>query len=252
MRRRLIVANWKMNLFRTDAEILAKTLLNNLRPGVLDCEIVLVPPFTSMEIVNRCISITNITLGAQNVFWEESGSYTGEISPSMLKDIGCEWVIIGHSERRQVFGETDNEVRKKVLASLDADLKIIICVGETLLQRNKGMAPNVLKRQVESALKDVKNEKNLDVVIAYEPIWAIGTGNNATPEAVEEAHEHIKDKLIGLFGEDADNIRILYGGSVNENNIEEILKPKNVDGALVGGASLDAGAFIKIIEIAGE
>lgn len=252
MRRRLIVANWKMNLFRTEAEILAKTLLNKLRPAVLDCDIVLVPSYTTMEIVHRCISITNITLGAQNVFWEESGSYTGEISPTMLKDIGCEWVIIGHSERRQILGETDYEVRKKVLASLDADLKVVICVGETLLQRNKGMAPNVLKRQVESALKDVKSENSSDVVIAYEPIWAIGTGNNATPEAIEEAHEQIKDKLIGLFEKDADNIRILYGGSVNENNIEEILKPKNVDGALVGGASLDADAFIKIIEIAGE
>ena len=205
-----------------------------------------------MEIVHRIIDHTDISLGAQNVFWEEDGAYTGEISPTMLLDIGCAWVIIGHSERRQILGETDYDVKKKVLAALNADLKVIICIGETLLQRNKGMAPNVLRRQIESALQEVKGESARNVVIAYEPIWAIGTGNNATPEEIELAHEEIRDKLIGLFGDDAEDIRIIYGGSIRIENIDAVLKPKNVDGALVGGSSLDAEAFIKLIEIIGE
>ena len=252
MSKKLIIANWKMNLLRSEAEVLAKTLLNKLSPGTLKCEVVLIPPYTSMEIVHRCISNTDFTLGAQNVFWEESGAYTGEISPSMLKDIGCKWVILGHSERRQILGETDYEVRKKVLRSIESGLKVIICIGETLIQKNKGMAPNVLKRQLESALKDVKDEDASNIVIAYEPIWAIGTGNNASAEDIVEAHLQIKEKLILLFGDDADNIRVIYGGSVNENNVEEIIKQDNVDGALVGSASLNEDRFIKITEIAGE
>ena len=234
MNKKLIVANWKMNLLRSEAELLTKSLLNMVSPALLQFEIVLAPPFTNMEIVHRIIDHTDLSLGAQNVFWEESGAYTGEISPSMLVDIGCSWVIIGHSERRQIIGETDYDVKKKVLASIGAGLKVIICVGETLLQRNKGMTPNVLRRQVESALQ------------------AVGTGNNATPEEIELAHEEIRDKLIGLFGKDADNIRIIYGGSVKEDNINVILKPDNVSGALVGGASLDAEAFIKLVEMVGE
>lgn len=252
MSKNLIIANWKMNLLRSEAELLSKSILNMVNPGVLQFEIVLAPPFTNMEIVHRCIDHTDLSLGAQNVFWEDSGAYTGEISPTMLKDIGCSWVIIGHSERRQILGETDFEVRKKVLASLEAGLKVVVCVGETLLQRNKGMAPNVLRRQVESALQDVKDDNAQKVVIAYEPIWAIGTGRNATVEEIETAHDEIRDKLIGLFGKDADNIRIIYGGSVNPDNIQYILAVKNVNGALVGGASLNADAFIQLIEKAGE
>jgi len=252
MRKKLIVANWKMNLLRSEAELLTKSLLNMVSPAHLQFEIVLAPPFTNMEIVHRIIDHTDLSLGAQNVFWEDSGAYTGEISPSMLIDIGCSWVIIGHSERRQILGETDYDVKKKVLASLGVGLKVIICVGETLLQRNKGMTPNVLRRQVESALEDVKGDSTEGVVVAYEPIWAVGTGNNATPEEIELAHEEIRDKLIGLFGKDADNIRIIYGGSVKQENISLILKPENVNGALVGGASLDAEAFIELIEIVGE
>lgn len=252
MSKKLIIANWKMNLLRSEAEVLAKTLLNKLSPGTLKCEIVLVPPYTSMEIVHRCISNTDITLGAQNVFWEEAGAYTGEISTEMLKDIGCKWVIIGHSERRQILGETDYEVRKKVLKALESGLKVIICIGETLIQKNKGMAPNVIKRQLESALKDVKDENASNVVIAYEPIWAIGTGNNASSDEILEAHLQIKEKLILLFGDDSDNIRIIYGGSVNKNNIEEIIKLDNVDGALVGSASLDNKSFVNITEIVGD
>ena len=252
MRKKLIVANWKMNLLRSEAELLTKSLLNMVNPGHLKFEIVLAPPFTNMEIVHRCIDHTDLTLGAQNVFWEDAGAFTGEISPTMLIDIGCTWVIIGHSERRQILGETDYDVKKKVLASLGAGLKVIICVGETLLQRNKGMTPNVLRRQVESALEDVKGDDTDNIVVAYEPIWAVGTGNNATPEEIELAHEEIRDKLIGLFGKDADNIRIIYGGSVKQENINLILKPDNVSGALVGGASLDAEAFIQLIELVGE
>ena len=252
MSKTLIIANWKMNLLRSDAELVTKSILNMVNPGVLKFEIVLAPPFTNMEIVHRIIDHTDLSLGAQNVFWEDAGAYTGEISPTMLRDIGCKWVIIGHSERRQILGETDFEVRKKVLACLDAGLKVVVCVGETLLQRNKGMTPNVLRRQVESALQDVKDDNTDEIVVAYEPIWAIGTGNNATVDEIENAHDEIRDKLIGLFGKDADNIRIIYGGSVNPDNIQYVLSTKNVNGTLVGGASLDADAFIQLIEKAGE
>ena len=222
MSKTLIIANWKMNLLRSDSELLTKSILNMVSPGVLKFEIVLAPPFTNLEIVHRIIDHTDLSLGAQNVFWEDSGAYTGEISPTMLRDIGCSWVILGHSERRQILGETDYEVRKKVSASLGAGLKVLVCVGETLLQRNKGMAPNVLRRQVESALQDVNNEIAKNVVIAYEPVWAIGTGNKASMLEIEVAHDEIRDKLIGLFGKDADNIRIIYGGSVNPDNIQSV------------------------------
>ena len=252
MSKALIIANWKMNLLRSESELLTKSILNMVNPGLLKFEIVLVPPFTNMEIVHRCIDHTDLSLGAQNVFWENSGAYTGEISPPMLRDIGCSWVILGHSERRQILGETDFEVRRKVSASLGAGLKAVVCVGETLVQRNKGMTPNVLRRQVESALQDLNNESVQNIVIAYEPVWAIGTGNNASVEEIEIAHDEIRDKLIGLFGKDADNIRIIYGGSVNPDNIQFVLSAKNVNGALVGGASLDADAFIQLIEKAGE
>lgn len=252
MSKTLIIANWKMNLLRSDSELLTKSILNMVSPGVLKFEIVLVPPFTNLEIVHRIIDHTDLSLGAQNVFWEDSGAFTGEISPTMLRDIGCSWVILGHSERRQILGETDFEVKKKVLACLSVGLKVVVCIGETLLQRNKGMAPNVLRRQVESALQDVNHEDAKNVVIAYEPIWAIGTGNNAPVQDIEVAHDEIRDKLIGLFGKDADNIRIIYGGSVNQDNLNYILSTKNVNGALVGGVSLDADAFIQLIEKAGE
>lgn len=252
MSKTLIIANWKMNLLRSDSELLTKSILNMVSPGVLKFEIVLAPPFTNLEIVHRIIDHTDLSLGAQNVFWEDSGAYTGEISPTMLRDIGCSWVILGHSERRQILGETDFEVRRKVLASLEVGLKVLVCVGETLLQRNKGMTPNVLRRQVESALQDVNNEIVKNIVIAYEPIWAVGTGNKASMLEIEVAHDEIRDKLIGLFGKDADNIRIIYGGSVNPDNIQSVLSTKNVNGTLVGGASLDADAFIQLIEKAGE
>lgn len=252
MNKKLIVANWKMNLLRGEAEFLTKSTLNMVSPAHLKFEIVLAPPFTNMEIVHRVINHTDMSLGAQNVFWENSGAYTGEISPTMLVDIGCSWVIIGHSERRQILGETDYDVKKKVLASLGAGLKTIICVGETLIQKEKGMTPIVLKRQIESALQDVKGDNAVNIVIAYEPIWAVGTGNNATPEEIEQSHKEIRDKLIELFDKDADNIRIIYGGSVNQDNINLILKAQDVKGALIGGASLNAESFINLIEIIGS
>lgn len=252
MNKKLVVANWKMNLLRGEAELLTKSLLNMVSPALLKFEIVLAPPFTNMEIVHRVINHTDMSLGAQNVFWENSGAYTGEISPKMLVDIGCSWVIVGHSERRQILGETDYDVKKKVLASLSAGLKTIICVGETLIQREKGMTPNILRRQVESALQDVKGDSSKNIVVAYEPIWAVGTGNNATPKEIEGAHKEIRDKLIALFGKDADNIRIIYGGSVNQDNIKLILKARDVKGALIGGSSLDAESFINLIGIIGS
>ncbi len=252
MNKKLIVANWKMNLLREEAEFLTKSILNMVSPAHLKFEIVLAPPFTNMEIVHRVINHTDVSLGAQNVFWENSGAYTGEISPAMLVDIGCSWVIVGHSERRQILGETDYDVRNKVLASLSAGLKTIICIGETLVQREKGMTPIVLRRQIESALQDVKGDNAENIVVAYEPIWAVGTGNNATPEEIERSHKEIRDKLIELFGKDADNIRIIYGGSVNQDNINLILKAQDAKGALIGGASLNAESFINLIEIIGS
>jgi triosephosphate isomerase len=250
MRKRLIVGNWKMNMIRQEARELALRLSGLIRSVGVD--VVITPPYTSLEAVYGVVRGTCIHLGAQDVFWEDSGAFTGEISPYMLIDAGCRWVIIGHSERRDILGETDDMVCKKVRASLGSGLIPIVCVGETPEEREKGKTMKVVESQIENGLKDLSLDNFDKIAIAYEPIWAIGTGKNATPEEAEEVHRFIRETLKSTFGKVADEIRILYGGSVTQENIKELLAPRDIDGALVGGASLKADSFARIVQLAGE
>lgn len=212
-------------------------------------DIVLCPAFTALSEVAEVIAGSNIHLGGQDVFWEEEGAFTGEVSCSMLKDAGCRYVIIGHSERRQYFGETNDSVNKKVKAAIKCGLTPIICVGETLSEREKNKTFKVLDDHVQNGLTDLSSEDIKKCVIAYEPVWAIGTGRTATPEQAQEAQKYIRDLLIKLYNKDtANSIRIQYGGSVKPENIEELMNQPDVDGALVGGASLKVDSFVQIVK----
>ncbi len=216
-------------------------------------EVVVCPPFTALERVKKVLEGTPIRLGAQNMYFEEKGAFTGEISPVMLKDIGVEYVIIGHSERRHIFGETDEMISKKVLKALEHNLIPILCVGEKLDEREDGKTEVVVERQLMSAVGNLDPADIRKVVIAYEPVWAIGTGRNATPQQAQEVHKFIRTKLAEKFGEEiASSVTILYGGSVKPHNVYELTKEEDVDGALVGGASLSAESFIGIIKNAWE
>ena len=210
---------------------------------------VLCPPYTSLSDVHETILETNIKLGAQDCYWEREGAFTGEISAAMLKDAGCSYVIIGHSERRQFFGETNETVNKKARAALKEGLKPIVCVGEKLEERKKGRAFEVVKDHVVNSLAGMTKQDLLNTVIAYEPVWAIGTGVNATKDEAQEIHQYIRKLLQELFDQDtAKSVRIQYGGSVKPDNIKELIMQKDVDGALVGGASLKADSFIQIVK----
>ena len=237
---------------RMEAMALAENMVE-LLPESLDCvDVVLAAPYISLDVVGRVIQETPIELGAQNVFWEAWGAFTGEISPYMLTDIGCKWVIIGHSERRNLLNETDEMVQKKIKISREAGLTPIVCIGENILEKKQGSTIEVIERQIGNAIDGMRFVDSEELVIAYEPVWAIGTGNNATPEEIEHVHGVIREILGGILGEIAEEVRILYGGSVNPDNIGEILAAHNTDGALVGGASLRADSFAKIVQIAGE
>ena len=246
-RRKLIAANWKMNKtaqesvsFVNEFRELAKKIKN---------EIVIYPPFTSLPELNKAIKNTNILLGAQNMHQEEKGAFTGEVSASMLKNSGCEYVILGHSERRAYFNESDELINKKTKAALKNTLKIIRCIGETLQQRESSQAMKTVESQLKTCLKNISNEEIKSITIAYEPVWAIGTGKTATPEQAEEMHKFIRQMLKKLFNEKISlETRIIYGGSVNESNAKALLSMEDIDGALVGGASLDAKGFAKICE----
>jgi len=248
MRRVIIAGNWKM--YKTINESIE--LVNLLKRSVVDIndvEIVVCPPFTSLSDVREAIMDTNIKLGAQDCYWEKEGAFTGEVSCSMLKSAGCEYVIIGHSERRQFFGETNETVNKKAKASLKEGLKPIICVGEKLSDRRSGKTFDIVKDHVMNSLSGLTGEDMLKVVIAYEPVWAIGTGVNATKEQAEEAHRYIRELLKKMYGaQTANSVRIQYGGSVKPDNIRELIAEEDVDGALVGGASLKADSFAQIIK----
>lgn len=239
----MLAANWKMNKTVPEAREFVKAFALAVK-DITDAEIVIAPPFTSLMAVGEAIKGTNIRLSAQNVFYEEKGAYTGEISPAMLKDVGCEYVIIGHSERRQYFHETDDTVNRKIKASMNNGLNVIFCIGETLQEREKGSTFDVLKTQITNGLKETAS-KNL--VVAYEPVWAIGTGRTATPAQAQEAHKFIREELRKLFGENADSIRILYGGSVTPENIDSLMACPDLDGGLVGGASLKSDSFEKLV-----
>lgn len=251
MRRFLIAGNWKMNCGPGRTSELLQGI-KELCPQVPEAVDVLVcPPEISLTTASEVLSNYDAYLGAQNVHYKDEGAYTGEVSTGMLKEAGCEFVIIGHSERREYFGETDKTVNAKVLKALSDDLKPVLCVGESLDQRKKGVHKKMVKKQVQAALNSVDEENVGEVVIAYEPIWAIGTGETATPEQAQEMHEMIRSVISELYDEDASGaVRILYGGSMKPNNAEELLGQPDVDGGLIGGASLKAESFTDIINIA--
>ena len=247
MKRPLIAGNWKM--FKTIPEGI--NLVNIIKAGtykITDCDIVICPPFTALSAISKEIEDTKIELGAQDMHFETEGAFTGEISPLMLKDVRCRYVILGHSERRQYFKETDELINKKVIVALKYSLVPILCVGETLEEREARRAFEVVKQQFDQSLKGFKAEEMERVVIAYEPVWAIGTGRTATPEQAEQMHSYIRRLLNEQYRESVgERIKILYGGSVKPDNIAQLMIKPNVDGALVGGASIKAEAFIQIV-----
>ena len=246
MRKKLIAGNWKMNMLPNEAI----EYINALTPLVKDsrAEVVLCVPYTDLFYSLLAVQETNIHIGAQNVFYEESGAYTGEISPKMLKCINVEYVILGHSERRQYFNETDEIVNLKLKASLNEGLKPIVCVGETLEQKEANETEMIITNQVENALKDLTSSQVETTIIAYEPIWAIGTGKTATATDANESIKQIRNKIKDLYGEDvSQKVIILYGGSVKPENAKELFEMSDIDGGLVGGASLKADSFSKIV-----
>jgi triosephosphate isomerase len=247
MRRPIVVGNWKMH--KTTAEAVA--LVNALRTAVAqvqDVDIGVAPPYTSLMVVAEALRGAAIFVAAQNMHWEPQGAFTGEISAAMLTDVGCTRAIIGHSERRQYFAETNATVNKKLRAALNAQLDPIMCIGETLEQREGNATFIVLEQQIRQGLLEITAEAMARVVIAYEPIWAIGTGKTATPDQAQEVHAFIRSLLGELYGKAlADGVRIQYGGSVNAGNIHVLMSQPDVDGALVGGASLEASSFAQIV-----
>ncbi len=246
-RRPILAGNWKMNMTATQARELASKLVP-LVSGVKDRDIVLGPPFTSIAAVAEAIKGTSIGLSAQNLHWEDKGAFTGEISADMLLDLGCKYVIIGHSERRQFFGETDETVNKKVKQALKKGLLPILCVGETLAEREAGKLNDVISRQVTKGLADISADEMKKIVIAYEPVWAIGTGKTATPEQANEVHSLIRQKVKALYNTAiADGLRIQYGGSVTPDNVSKLMAMPDLDGALVGGASLKPESFAALV-----
>lgn len=243
----LIAGNWKMFKTCNEAVDAAKQLVN-LVSDVENIDIMIAPPFTALPIVSEVIRDTRIDLGAQNLFWEKEGAFTGEISAPMLISAGCQYVIVGHSERRQYFGETDETVNRKIKAASTTGLIPILCVGETETQRDDQKTFSVLDKQVTKGLEGLTLDEHHSLVIAYEPVWAIGTGKTATPDQVQEVHAFLRDLLEKQFGNmHANATRILYGGSVKPDNASELMALPDIDGALVGGASLKPDSFAKII-----
>ena len=245
----LIAGNWKMYKTETEAAAAAR-LLDDLIAGVADVDVMIAPPFTALSAVNEALQDSPIATGAQNVHWESEGAFTGEIAPGMLKTIGCRYVIVGHSERRQLFGESDQNVNRKIKATLNAELIPVLCIGETEAEREAEQTFSVLDKQVRLGLEGVSLKMPHDLVIAYEPVWAIGTGKTATADQAQAVHASIRDLLNQLYGPAlAEAMRILYGGSVKPNNIAELIRMTDIDGALVGGASLEPETFARIIRL---
>ncbi|HOK40773.1 MAG TPA: triose-phosphate isomerase [bacterium] len=248
MKKPLIAGNWKMYTDLTEARKLAIGIKNKV-VNVKEVEIVLCPPFVNLLAVYEIIKDTNIKLGAQNLYFEKYGAYTGEINGEMLLGVGCSYVIIGHSERRQYFKESDELLNKKLKAALRVGLTPIFCIGETLEEREKNITEQVIEKQVKEGFKDISKEEMQKIVIAYEPVWAIGTGKTATPQQAQEVHKFIRELITKLYNEKiALEQIILYGGSVKPDNIKGLMAEKDIDGALVGGASLKIDDFVKIIK----
>lgn len=251
LRSAVIAGNWKMN--KTPSETTA--LINEMKPLVADadCDVVLCVPYVDIAAAVEAAKGSNIKIGAENVHFEKSGAFTGEVSTDMLLECGVEYVIVGHSERRTYFGDTDVTVNKRALAALNAGLKTIICVGETLEQRKQGITKELLALQTKIALKDVTKEQLKNVIIAYEPVWAIGTGETATADQADEGNKFVRDAIADMFGADAaESVTIQYGGSMNAKNADELLSKVNVDGGLIGGASLKAADFSVIVKAASK
>lgn len=242
-----IAGNWKMNKTVNEAIDLVRELKAFLS-GVKGVEVAVAPPFTALYAVRKELEGSSILLAAQNLYWEEKGAFTGEVSPVMLKEVGCHYVIIGHSERRQFFGETDETVNRRIKAALAHGLKVIFCIGETLKEREEGKTFSVIGRQADGGLKGLGPQGMKGVTVAYEPVWAIGTGKTATPDQAEEVHRYIRGRLKELYSQGiSEEIRIQYGGSVTPENIKGLMAQPNIDGALVGGASLKGESFSKIV-----
>jgi triosephosphate isomerase len=247
MRVPFLAANWKMYKTVHDAFVFVKEFRNVVK-DFTDVEIVVAPPFTAIHTVAEAARNSNVGVAGQDLYWEREGAFTGEISAAMLKEAGAEYVIIGHSERRRLFGETDETVNRKLVAALGAQLTPIVCIGETLEERERDETLTVLDRQIKAGLDGVTGEQVASLVVAYEPVWAIGTGRNATPQQAGEAHAHIRGRIRQWFGADAaEQCHVIYGGSVKPDNIHELVLLPDVDGALVGGASLDVRAFSDIV-----
>ncbi len=248
MRKPVIAGNWKLNKKLDEARQLAQELVDNVK-DVADREVIIAPVFTALSAVAEIVKSSNIGLAAQNCYPSGSGAFTGEISPEMLEDCGCNYVILGHSERRQLMGESDEFINQKVHKAFETNLQVILCIGETLEERESGQMLDVLKNQVTGGLKDISHELMSRVIIAYEPVWAIGTGVTATDEQAQEAHSFVRGLIQGLYSpEIAAATRILYGGSVKPNNVDGLMAMDDIDGALVGGASLKAEDFIRIVK----
>lgn len=246
MRRAIIAGNWKMNTTPSEA----KTLIQEIIPLVRDaaCDVVICPPACNLALAGELIRGTNIALGAQNIHWAAKGAFTGEISASMLKELGVSYVIVGHSERRQYFGETDQTVNERAKAAIEIGITPIICVGESLEEREGGKTNAVVKRQTVAALKDISADAVEALVIAYEPVWAIGTGRTATDEQADETIGVIRSIVASLYGENtAQKVRIQYGGSMNAKNVDGLMSMPEIDGGLIGGASLKAEDFARIV-----
>ena len=247
-RRPIIAGNWKM--FKTIAE--TREFISAFLPlvsSVAHCDIVIAPPFTALTAASNAVSGTRVAVSAQDVYWENEGAFTGEVSIQMLVDAGCTHTIIGHSERRQFFGETDDTVNRKTRSALAGRLQPIVCVGETLAERDAGKAAEVVRRQVRQGMAQLTDSDLSPIIVAYEPVWAIGTGRTATPETAAEMHGEIRRTIGEIWGSKAaSEIRILYGGSVKPNNIQELMRREDIDGALVGGASLDPASFAAIVK----
>ncbi|MFC1462576.1 triose-phosphate isomerase [Verrucomicrobiota bacterium] len=248
-RKKIVAGNWKMNKSIAEAQDLAEGIKRQLAE-FRDVDVVLCPPFTALKVVGEVIDSTSIKLGAQNMYSEDKGAYTGEISAAMLRDIYCHYVILGHSERRKYFRETDLVVNKKVKAAVKAHLIPIVCVGETLEQRDAGEAKGVVTRQVEGSLADLGDDLK-KVIVAYEPVWAIGTGRTAEPEQAQEMHAEIRQVIQRISdAETAESLRIQYGGSVKPKNAAEIFSQADIDGGLIGGAALEVRPFVEVVTAA--
>lgn len=248
MRSKIVAGNWKMYKDKSETIELISQLKEKLSRAQVKTQVIICPPFTSIELAGELIKNTNIRLGAQNVHSEVEGAFTGEVSAKMLKSFGVEFVIIGHSERRTYFNETDDFINKKIKRAIEYGIKPIFCLGETLAERESGKTFNVVESQLRNGLRNISESELKEIVIAYEPVWAIGTGKTATPQQAEEVHSFLREKIGEMYNKSiAEEIRILYGGSVKPENARELFSQPDIDGGLVGGACLKADSFYQII-----